>query len=563
MLKLLRFGLYALVALGAVLLLSGAGLWAGYQLNDAMQNRFSLPSQIHYKLNGYYNSFFNTEEVAEDRVITNRLLLQRRTVFLPLEASDFAGGIAPHGRDTLLVTDRLGRLFALRDGQVTALNIAAPDNHAEALRQQLEAGQLGAIEIDFNWFRYNDILSVPGGTGTVLLLSYSEWDAGERCYRSALARLDLPGEDPAIWRAGASDWQVIQRTEPCLKPFASGKGIYGLEAGGRLDRLGGNRIVWTSGSYEWDDRFEGTDFSKALAQDDGSDYGKVMIVDLAAGQKETISKGLRNPQGVSVDRAGRIWVTDHGMRGGDELNLAVPGANFGFPAVSYGTKYNRQPAGNGPRHAGHDGYDLPVAAFVPSIAPAAALALEGFHEAWDGDILVGALSGSLNRVHVVEGRAAYVEPIELGVRIRDLARLEDGATIAVYTDDRRVIYLTPDGSADPILTFNRSLAAHTADPSLRAAVDSTFTACLQCHGLLPGEMLAGPSLHGICDRAPGALAFDGASGALPAIGSKWDKALLQRFIADPATVAPETTMAWGGIEDAETAATLATVLCDL
>lgn len=552
-----------LVTAVVILVLSSAlvlgGLWAGFSLNTALQNRFSLASQIEYKLNGYYNSFFQADTPQNESLMTNRVRLDVTTVYLPLSATDFAGGIATMGPETVLVTDRLGKLFSVTDAETTELTVETPDNRADDLQRQLDNGDLGDIEVEFNWFRYNDILFVDLGETAYLLLSYSEWQPDDLCFNSALARLEVDGADPASWTATADDWEIVTRTEPCLRPFESGKGIYGLEAGGRLAHLGGSRVVWTSGSYERDDRHEGLDFSTALAQDDGTDYGKTMIVDLLTGDKELIAKGLRNPQGVTVDADGAVWVTDHGMRGGDELNLVFEGANFGFPAVSYGTKYNRKPAGNQSHYAGHEGYDKPVLAFVPSIAPAAALAVDRFHYAWDGDILVGALNGSLVRVHVDDGRALFAETIPLGVRIRDLAALEDG-TIVVWTDDRRIIYLSPTDRPDPITEFDQRISQITPQ-SLQDTVGDTFTSCLQCHGLTENEVAAGPSLHGICGREVASASFDGYSDALKSLGGTWTPDRLATFIADPTSIAPGTTMAWNGMENDEAAAVLADVVC--
>lgn len=109
----------------------------------------------------------------------------------------------------------------------------------------------------------------------------------------------------------------------------------GVEAGGRLAHLIGTQIIWSSGAYGRDDKYTG-DPGDTLAQNDATDYGKLLLVDIASGEITKIAKGLRNPQGLSVDPDGGIWVTDHGMRGGDELNYTTVWRcpNFGHPVVS-------------------------------------------------------------------------------------------------------------------------------------------------------------------------------------------------------------------------------------
>lgn len=563
---LLRIGAYVLGGLTGAAILVGAGIWTGYDLNTQLQNRFSFPSQMYYKLNGMYNAQFHAGEVpTPKRLVTNRAVLNETTVFLPSSARDFAGGISPFLDTSILVTDRLGKLFHVNGYEVTEVNVAPPDSKREELQAQLDEGLLGDIEIDFNWMRYNDILYVAGQNGSgYLLMSYTDWRPDELCFGSAMSRLAVKGTDPSKWSADESDWDVLARTEPCLKTFTSGKGLYGLEAGGRMDLNTDGRIVWTSGVYERDDRYTDRDFSNALGQRDDGDYGKVMLVNIETGEKEIIAKGLRNPQGVSVAADGNIWVSDHGMQGGDELNLVFKGANFGFPAVSYGTKYTRAPAGNGPRHAGHEGYDKPVISFVPSIAPSAALAVQGFHYAWDGDILVGALSGTVNRVHVEDGHAAYVEPIEVGIRIRDMARINGGATIVLYSDDRRVVYLTADTSPDPMARFDKLLHDNSVDDAQFAAVESTVNSCLQCHSLLEGvDNGAGPSLYRVCGREPGKSPFDNYSGALNGLGGTWTETTLSAFIVDPYALAPDTTMGWSGMDDTDVADVVAKSLCEM
>ena len=191
----------------------------------------------------------------------------------------------------------------------------------------------------------------------------------------------------------------------------SGAGIRGLEAGGRLAYEGEGNVIWTSGAYERDDQVQSANIAKTLAQDDKSDYGKVLRVNIHSGDRTIIAKGLRNPQGVTIGENGDIWVTDHGMRGGDELNLVLEGANFGWPAVTLGTKYNRLPGGGKSYHDGHWGYNKPAVAFVPSIAPTSVLHLRNFAAPWKGDILVGGLNGNIYRVYFEEKTVLFVEEI--------------------------------------------------------------------------------------------------------------------------------------------------------
>mgnify|MGYP002526237288 FL=1 len=83
---------------------------------------------------------------------------------------------------------------------------------------------------------------------------------------------------------------------------------------------------------------------------------------------EIWSYGHRNPQGMFYDRnQQRLWSIEHGPRGGDEINLILPGLNYGWPIISYGKEYwNPFPVGEGTEK---EGMEQPVKFYVPSIAP--------------------------------------------------------------------------------------------------------------------------------------------------------------------------------------------------
>jgi aldose sugar dehydrogenase len=548
-----------LAALAAVLF--GGGVGAGIWYQGKLDNRFSWPARIKVKVEGYYNSLLGSGGLETRRLPSNRVPLVAVARHLPLEVADYAGGISAFGEDGILLLDRTGKLF-LDDGEsFRRLDVAPPFNGIEDLRRDLADGKLGEAGIDFKWFRYNDVLYLERDGRGRLFASFTEWTTADLCFRSTLAELDIdPALPPEDWRAEAGDWRVTARTEPCLPVIQKAEGMDGLEAGGRLARRDADTLVWTSGSYGRDDYLKGTDYSKALGQDPATDYGKVLLVDLETGAMRRMARGLRNPQGAAVAADGTIWVTDHGQRGGDELNRVTEGANFGYPAVSYGTTYSATPIGNRERHAGHDGYDGPVVAFVPSVSPSSVLEARGFDYAWEGDILVGAYDGHLRRVHVEDGRAVYVEAIPLGTRIRDMARLDGGARIALWTDDRRLIRLAPDPKRRDRDGIAERIAA-LPDAALRADVAATYEACGVCHSFSAEENRMGPHLVGLCGRRAGAADGFDYSPAIGSAGWDWTEERLAAFIRDPQATAPGNRMEWGGLDDAAAAQALAGAIC--
>lgn len=166
------------------------------------------------------------------------------------------------------------------------------------------------------------------------------------------------------------------------------------------------------------------------------------------------SYGTRNPQGMVVDGEGRVWITEHGPRGGDELNLVAPGVNFGWPEVSYGINYNGTPLTvPWPEQEGE--IEMPVYVWTPSIAACGLdIARGGAFEAWEGDLLSGGLvAETVRRVRVErredEGGEPRFEVVEeeevlhgLG-RVRDVVTGPDGLIYVVLNSPDKVVRLAP------------------------------------------------------------------------------------------------------------------------
>lgn len=150
---------------------------------------------------------------------------------------------------------------------------------------------------------------------------------------------------------------------------------------------------------------------------------------------EIFSYGHRNPQGIAVDPVtGTIWEHEHGPRGGDEVNVIRPGANYGWPEITYGREYS------GAYIAPHskDGLEQPVIHWTPSIAPSG-LAFYGADHIpeWKGNLFAGALAGKeLRRIVVNDREVIHQERLLVGVvgRIRDVRQGPDG-NIWILTDE--------------------------------------------------------------------------------------------------------------------------------
>lgn len=135
--------------------------------------------------------------------------------------------------------------------------------------------------------------------------------------------------------------------------------------------------------------------------------------------------GHRSVHGLEVDlRTGELWGTEMGPRGGDEINLLRPGANYGWPLTSRGVHYNGRPVDGAGLGVEFDPADLvdPVVDFTPSVAVSSFVFYEGeAFPGWRGHMLVGSLKGSdLYRFRMQDGAVAERETV-----IDDLARIRD------------------------------------------------------------------------------------------------------------------------------------------
>lgn len=167
---------------------------------------------------------------------------------------------------------------------------------------------------------------------------------------------------------------------------------------------------------------------------------------LDGAQPGILSYGHRNIQGAAVQPGTNlVWTLEHGPAGGDELNILQPGANYGWPEVSYGVNYNGSDVGTG-QQAHAPAYTEPRYFWDPSIAPSDMIFYEGdmFTE-WQGDILLGALAGrALVRLDMEGDTVVGEERFRPGGRVRDVAVDDDGAILILIDDDPgSLIRLTP------------------------------------------------------------------------------------------------------------------------
>jgi glucose/arabinose dehydrogenase len=161
---------------------------------------------------------------------------------------------------------------------------------------------------------------------------------------------------------------------------------------------------------------------------------------------EIWSYGHRNSQGAAIHPdSGRLWIHEHGPRGGDEINIPQAGKNYGWPVIGYGIDYS----GARIHESTHKtGMEQPVRYWVPSIAPSGMAFYTGdLFPAWRGNLFIGALAGQmLVRLELDGEKISKEERLlhDLGERIRDVRSGPDGALwLATDSSKGRVLRVAP------------------------------------------------------------------------------------------------------------------------
>ncbi|MGF6273275.1 glucose/arabinose dehydrogenase [Massilia sp. UYP11] len=311
----------------------------------------------------------------------------------------------PDGR--LLVTEMGGRLLAIgADGGSTPI---ATDGLPPVFQRGRTIGLMDvAIDPDFE---RNGLLYLTMGHG------------GEGANGTRLVRARLAGERLA-------DVRVLFSSTP--KPRAGNNG-------GRIAFLPDGTLALTVGDGNW---------RREEAQNPANHLGTVVrldregrapadnpFVNRPGAAPEIYSLGHRNAQGIAVDPAnGDLLLTEHGARGGDEINRIAAGKNYGWPLVTAGIDY---PFGRVTPFRRLAGFEAPLLEWTPSIAPAGLAVYRGDQfPGWRGDLLVPALKArAVYRVVRDGGRIVGQQTLlaELNQRMRDVKVGPDGA-IYVLTD---------------------------------------------------------------------------------------------------------------------------------
>jgi glucose/arabinose dehydrogenase len=250
------------------------------------------------------------------------------------------------------------------------------------------------------------------------VVSYPRYDRTRDCVSVVLGayQIDL-GAKPSVKRTAT--WFT---SKPCVPVSAV------QHAAGRIEFIDKSNVYLTVGDLG---------FTKIDQVTTRQDLGSVFKINKS--KVEKISQGHRNQQGILLI-GNDLYISEHGPRGGDELNLITRGQDYGWPAVSYGDPYSSGDYIKPGVIGSHEGFTKPLTYWVPSVAPTELVQLPTTWGPWSSQIVMGTLRQEslifiqlLNRTTV-----GQISEVNVSERIRDLEISKDGQIIAT-TDSGKLL----------------------------------------------------------------------------------------------------------------------------
>ena len=346
------------------------------------------------------------------------------------------GSIEPFGDGLLLVTAQ-GRLAQVsRFGDVIYLKGSdVPMNRAALKRSEI----MKNLRFNINRFRIADVLLKEKEDELEIYVSHHYFT--RTCMEVRISSTTLVLENGTITTPPVS-WRTVFKADPCVKMRGRGAPIFqGHHIGGRMLLDGEHHILVVLGDLDLSGVRQG---EAKTSSDPHSHLGKLVRIELRTGNAEILVRGLRVPQGLARDAKGHLWETEHGPEGGDELNLLIPGLNYGWPEVTLGRQYGHRIWPHAQVQGRHSGFAQPVYAWVPSIGISATIVSDSQQfPLWKNDLLIASLADqSIFRIRLFGNRVVYAERIHIGQgKIRDMAQTQDGS-IALLLETSRILFLT-------------------------------------------------------------------------------------------------------------------------
>lgn len=284
---------------------------------------------------------------------------------------------------------------------------------------------LSAERINDSRFAITDIAVLTQTTDTAqLLISYPRYNSARECVTVVVHSYQANlGANPALKRG-----KLWFQSNPCV-PISAVQ-----HAAGRMEVIDTKSAYLTIGDLGYPEIGDKTKRGT---------LGSVMKI--SATKATQISSGHRNAQGILL--IGKdLYTSEHGPRGGDELNLIQQGIDYGWPTVTYGERYSFGDYVKPTNPESHNGFRKPLTYWVPSVAPTELIQLPANSAwgTWSSSIVMGTLrKESLIFIQMNNKRVVgQMQTVQVDERIRDLEITKDGSIIAT-TDSGKLLLITP------------------------------------------------------------------------------------------------------------------------
>jgi glucose/arabinose dehydrogenase len=338
----------------------------------------------------------------------------------------------------MIVTNRSGPVMLYRNGELTTI---------DGIPESIESGQGGMMEVE----AHPDFAK----NGWVYLAFTDPGETDKRKNMTRVVRGKLKAEgDKVVW----TDQQNIFQAKP--EHYMNSGLHFGVKIA--FDPKDSSILFFGigergAGQHAQDRKRPNGKIHRV--KDDGTIPSDNPFVNEKDEYPSIWSYGHRNPQGLHFDAAGNLWDTEHGPRGGDEVNLIQKGGNYGWPIVTFGINYQdtplRTPWIDVPESKSEGKADqptiiMPTYRWLPSIgACGMGMSNSAAFPKWKGDIFAGGLSGAnvdRLRLKVENGVGVLVEREEIihGMgRVRDVTEAPNGDLYVVLNDPDKIVKVTP------------------------------------------------------------------------------------------------------------------------
>ena len=328
-----------------------------------------------------------------------------------------------------LITERLPGQFRLRDKG----NLSAPLTGLDGLK--IGTPMMALLDV---------VLDPEFAKNRTIFFTYTEYH-DRTIGNTSIARAVLDVNANSI-----RDVKVLLKTNPFLPNDQTLS--MGTKTGGRI-AIGKDGFLYVSigdrdnaGTRPW-----------GVAQVNDTHLGKVVritkdgvpapgnpFIGVAGALPEIWAIGFRSQEGLAFDPKGTLWQTEHGPRGGDELNIIERGKNYGWPIISHGIDYRGGDIAEG--EVVKAGMEQPAYYWSPSVAVAGLAFYTGKSSAWKDSVFIGLLNGrGVSRLKLVNNKVVEEEVMltDRKARIRDVRMGNDGSILVVTDSGGTAMSVSP------------------------------------------------------------------------------------------------------------------------